>query len=131
MFRGQRISEVEFSRPTKFRGFNDIFICSAITHRYYQLRMRYNCITLGSQVRTDSVRTDVGDGVHGLHVVHGVHRHLLLLLLFLGNCLLSFDAHLALALGDVRREARHRGGLNTVGKAKADTLAIAILDPCP
>ena len=53
---------------------------------------------MGSHVcdlSTDSVGTDVADGVDGLHLVHGAH---LLLLLLLGvSCLLSFGA-----LGDVR-----------------------------
>ena len=65
---------------------------------------------------TDLVGADVADGVEGLHLVHGVHH--LLLLLLLDSCLLSFGAHLA--LGDVRCEgvARLPGGLNIVEKVR-------------
>ena len=68
-------------------------------------------------MNTDSAGTDVADGIDRLHVVHGP-LHLLVLLLLLDRGLLSLGAQLALALGDVRREARLRGDLNTVGEVQ-------------
>ena len=57
--------------------------------------MRYYYIGVTCDLSTDSLGTDVADGVDGLHLVHG--GHLLLLLLLGVSCLLSFGA-----LGDVR-----------------------------
>ena len=87
-------------------GFLNIFIsqqsrtdiCIEILHSSYINQL--NIDSVGPDV-ADVDGTDVADGVDGMHLLHGVPQ-LLLILLLLGRVLLSFAAHLALALGDVR-----------------------------